>query len=154
MIPEMLETFVKVLTPPQLKDNADLDGNTYIDTCQGGVQWGHLEILIITGTIDAALGSTAETTAPLVEECDTTGGSYTAVTDAALADAIAATEDDSIFAIDIDLRSAHKRYMQVQAPHSGDGTNGVNAVIIGILSKPQVAPDTAAKRGLAEQIIV
>ena len=154
MIPEMLETFVKLLTPPQLKDNGDFAGNTYIDTCQNGTQWGHLRILIITGTMDIALGSTAETTAPLVEECDTTGGSYTAVTSAALADAIAATEDDSIFAIDIDLRSAHKRYMQVQAPHSGDGTNGVNAAIIGILSKPQVAPDTAAKRGLAEQIIV
>jgi len=154
MIAEMQETFVKLLTPPQLKDNGDLTGNTYIDTCQNGAQWGHLEILIITGTIDAALGSTAETTAPLVEGCDTTGGTYTAVTGAALADAIAATEDDSIFAIDIDLRAAHKRYMQVQVPHSGDGTNGVNATIIGILSKPQVAPDTATLRGLIENIVV
>jgi len=154
MNPEVQANYTKILTPPQLKDNGDLAGNTYIDTVQNGTQWGHLQILIILGTVDAALGSTAETTAPLVEECDTSDGTYTAVTDAALADAIADDEDDSLFAIDIDLRAAHKRYMRVQAPHSGDGTNGVNAAIIGILSKPQVAPDTAAKRGFAEHIIV
>jgi len=154
MIPEVQNQFVKLLTPPQLKDNGDAAGNSYIDTCQNGTRWGHLRVLIITGTIDAALGSTAEGTAPLIQECDTTDGTYSAVTGAALADAIAATEDDSIFGIDVDLRQAHKQYMQVQVPHAGDGTTGVNLCIIGILSKPEVAPVTAAARGLAEHIIV
>jgi len=154
MIPETLETFCKLLLPPQLKDNGAFAGNTYIDTCQNGTQWGHLRILFIVGTLDIGVGSTAAGTAPFVEECDTTGGSYTAVTSAALADAIGAGEDDKLFAIDIDLRAAHKRYMAVNAPTAGDGTAGANMAIIGILSKPQVAPDTATLRGLIENIVV
>ncbi len=139
---------IAILTPPQIKDNGDLAGNTYVDTAG----WNHLRVLFIIGTLDIGLGSTAEGTAPFIEECDTTGGGYTAVTDAALADAIGALEDDKLFAIDIDLTKSHKRYMQVNAPHAGDGTNGVNAAIIAILSRPEIGPMTAAQMGLAEHI--
>ena len=143
-------TKVGILTPPQVKNNDDFDSNTYIDT-QG---FSHLRVLFITGVITASspIGSTAEGTAPLVEECDTTGGSYTAVSGAALADAIADDEDSSLFAIDIDLTKTHKRYMRVQAPHSGDGTPGAALAIIGILSLPDVSPESAAEAGLAEHI--
>jgi len=138
----------KTVTPPQIKDNGDLAGNTPIDT----LGLGAVLFLIITGTIDAALGSTAEGTAPLVEECDTSGGSYTAVTGAALADAIADTEDDSIFGIFVDLTKTHKRYMRPQAPHAGDGTNGVNACILAIGFPSDQLPRSAAEMGLAELI--
>ena len=139
-----------LLLPPQLKNNGDFAGNAYIDVDS----WGKLTIIMAPGTTDAAIGSTAEGTAPLVEECDTTDGTYTAVSGAALADAIAATEDDSLFAIEIDLQRSHKRYMRVQAPHSANGTTGANLCIIGILTKPSgLAPNTAAGRGLVEQII-
>jgi hypothetical protein len=138
----------KLLTPPQLKDNGDLAGNTCVDT-QG---LGAILFLITTGTIDAALGSTAEGTAPLVEECDTTGGSYTAVSGAALADAIADTEDDSMFGIFVDLTKSHKRYMRVQTPHSGDGTAGVNACAHAIGFPSDQLPRNAAGMGLAELI--
>lgn len=137
-----------ILTPPQLKDDGNLAGNTYIDTAG----WSHLRVLFIIGTVDAALGSTAEGTAPKIEQCDTTGGTYTDVADAALADAIAADEDDKLFAIDVDLTKSHKRYMQVNAPHAGDGTNGVNAAIIAILSRPDIGPKNAAEQGLEELI--
>jgi len=147
MIP-IQETKTGILTPPQLKDDGDFAGNTYIDT-QG---YNHLRVLFIVGTVDAAIGSTAETTAPLVEECDTTDGTYTDVTSAALADAIGATEDDKLFAIDVDLTKSHKRYMQVQAPHAGNGTTGCNLAIIGILSRPEIGPTTAAGQGLTEHI--
>lgn len=139
---------LKTVTPPQLKDNGDLANNTYIDT-QG---LSAVLFLIITGTIDAALGSTAETTAPLVEECDTSDGTYTAVTSAALADAIADTEDDSIFGIFVDLAKNHKRYMRVQAPHAGDGTNGVNACILAVGFPSDQMPRSASEMGLAELI--
>ena len=141
---------VGILTPPQLKNNADFDSNTYIDT-QG---WNHLRVLFVTGVITASapIGSTAEGTAPLVEECDTAGGSYTAVTGAALADAIADDEDSKLFAIDVDLTKSHKRYMQVQAPHVGDGTPGANLAIIAILSRPDIGPKDAAGQGLTEHI--
>jgi len=147
---EVQNTKIGILTPPQIKNNGDFDTNTYIDT-QG---WNHLRVLFILGVITAGapIGSTAETTAPLVEECDTPGGGYTAVTGAALADAIADTEDGLLFAIDIDLTKTHKRYMRVQAPHSGDGTPGAALAIIGILSRPEIVPDSAAKMGLTEHI--
>lgn len=139
---------VKTVTPPQLKDDGDLDGNIYIDTFGlSGVLF-----LIITGTIDAALGSTAEGTAPLVEECDTTDGLYTAVTNAALDDAIAHTEDDSIFGIFINLAKTHKRYMRVQTPHAGNGSAGINACIIALGFPSDQMPKSAAEMGLAELI--
>ena len=139
-----------IMLPPEIKNNGDFAGNTYIDT----LNWNHLRVLFATGVITASapIGSTAEGTAPLVEECDTTGGSYTAVTGAALADAIADDEDSKLFAIDVDLTKSHKRYMQVQAPHSGDGTPGAALAIIAILSRPDIGPKDAAGQGLTEHI--
>lgn len=137
-----------LLTPPQLKDNGDFAGNTYADT----LGLSAILFLITTGTMDIALGSTAETTAPLIEECDTVDGTYTAVTSAALADAIADTEDDSMFGIFVDLAKGHKRYMRVQAPHSGDGTVGVNACSHAIGFPSDQMPRNAAGMGLAELI--
>ena len=137
-----------LLTPPQLKDNGDFAGNTYVDT-QG---LSGILFLITTGTMDIALGSTAETTAPLIEECDTPGGTYTAVTSAALADAIADDEDDSMFGIFVDLAKSHKRYMRVQAPHAGDGTAGVNACCHAIGFPSDQMPRSASEMGLVELI--
>ncbi len=138
-----------LLLPPQLKDDGDFASNTYVDT-RG---WGHVRFLLITGVMDIAVGSTAEGTAVKIEECDTTGGTYTDVSDAALADAIADDEDSKLFAIDVDLSKSQKRYMQVTAPHAGDGTNGANLAIIAILSKPDGnGPANAAGQGLEELI--
>ena len=142
-----------LLLPPQLKDDGDFAGNTYVDTSG----FSHARFLLAVGTTDVAageaIGSTAEGTAPLVEECDTVDGSYTAVADAALADSIAYNEDDKVFCIDVDLRKTHKRYMRVQAPHSAAGAvNGSNLCIVAILSECQESPMTAAKAGLAEWI--
>lgn len=139
-----------IMCPPQLADDGDFAGNTYIDTSG----WSHLRVNFYVGTVDAAIGSTAEGTAPKLEECDTTDGGYTDITDAALADAIAANEDGLIFAIDVDLRKTHKRYMQVNAPHAGDGTTGCNLCIVGVLSNPQIAPVDATGQGLAEHVAV
>jgi len=142
-----------ILAPPQLKDDGDFAGNTYVDTAG----WAHLRVLFIVGTTDVAagdaIGSTAEGTAPFVEECDEAGGSYTAVTDAALADPIQYNEDDKLFAIDIDLTKSHKRYMRVNAPHSAAGAvNGSNLAILATLSRPSIGPKDAAGQGLTEWI--
>lgn len=150
MLPEAQNSKTVLLVPPQLKDNGDLAGNTYVDT-KG---WGYAEFKMATGTIDAALGSVAEGTALKIEECDTAGGTYTEVDSAALADAIADTEDDSVFQIDVNLvNKTHKRFMRFKAPHAGDGSAGVNACGWCRLSKPNIGPTTAAERGLAEHII-
>ncbi len=144
---------VVILTPPQLKDDGDFAGNTYADT----INWAHLRALFIVGTTDVAagdaIGSTAEGTAPFIEECDTVGGAYTAVPDAALADSIQFNEDNKLFAIDIDLTKKHKRYMRVNAPHSAAGAvNGSNLAVLGILSRPSIGPKDAAGQGLTEHI--
>lgn len=119
-----------VLLPPATANDANFSGNTYVDT-KG---WDHLRVLFVTGTLGSTIGSTdAASTAPLIEECDTTGGTYTAVNGAALADVIAATEDNSLFAIDVDLSGSHKRYMKVQTPDAGAGA--CYLAILAILSK-------------------
>lgn len=139
-----------ILTPPQLKDNGAFAGNTYIDT----LGYDNLRVLFIVGTLDETIGSgTGGTAALQVQECDTTDGSYTDITGAATADAIAATEDDSLFAIDINLHGC-KRYVNVEAPTSADGTTGGNLAVIGILSRGETAPNTATEAGLAEWINV
>lgn len=142
-------TKTKILLQPQLKNNGNFASNTYVDTAG----FGHARFEAIVGVTDAAIGSTAETNPLKIEECDTTGGTYTDVTDAALADAIAATEDNKAFAIDVDLSKSHKRYMQVTTPHAGNGAVGANLCIIVILSKPDGnAPADAAGQGLEELI--
>jgi hypothetical protein len=144
-----------LLLPPQLKDNGDFANNTYVDTAG----WGYAEFLLAVGDTDVAagdaIGSTAEGTAPYIEECDTTGGAYTKVTGAELADSIQYNEDNKLFQIDVDLADkAHKRYMRVNAPHSAAGAaNGSNLAITCTLSKPEKGPANAAGRGLAEHII-
>jgi len=144
---------LKMTLPPELKDNGDFAGNTYFDTS------GLAAVLFLfeVGTTDvasgAAIGSTAEGTAPLVEECDTTGGAYTAVTGAALANSIQYNEDDKLFGIFVDLSKSHKRYMQVQAPHSAVGAvNGSYLAILAIGFPSNVMPRTAAEMGLTELI--
>jgi len=119
------QTKVGILVPPQLKDNGAPSGLTYIDT-QG---YEHLRVLIITGTTDVAT-----TAAPKLQECDTAGGTYADISGAELADAIAADEDDSVFAIDVDLRAGRKRYIKCLVT-AGNGTTGTNLAVIGILSR-------------------
>jgi len=136
------------LVPPQLKDNGDFAGNAYFDT----LGLSGLLVLIQTGTVDAAIGSTAEGNAVKLEECDTTDGSYSDITDAALADAIGAGEDDSLFGIFVDLAKGHKRYIQINAPHAGDGTTGCNMSAIAIGFPSDQMPHDAAGMGLTELI--
>ncbi len=143
-----------MLLRPQLQDDGDFANNTYVD-CAG---YNHLRVLFAAGDTDVAsgdaIGSTAEGTAPKIEECDTTGGSYTDVSGAALADSIQYDEDASMFAIDVDLVKSHKRYMRVNAPHSAAGAvNGSNLCIVAILSRPSGnSPVNAAQMGLAELV--
>ena len=136
------------LVYPQLKDDGDLADQTYVDT-QG---WNHARFVIMLGNTDITLGSTAEGTAPKIEECDTSGGTYTDVSGAALADSCAADEDGGIFAIDVDLTKSHKRYMRFNALHAGDGTTGVNACAFCILSRPDIGPKNATQQGLTELV--
>jgi hypothetical protein len=150
MIPGLNFKVVPVL-PPTSKDNTDFDGNTYIDT--QGIGDGVM-FLIACGSLAAAVGSTAEGSAPKIEECDTAGGSYTDVTGAALAAAIAGTKDGKVYGIYVNLRKTHKRFMRVNAPHVGNGSATQSYLCIMALAfGQQTAPQVAADMGLEELII-
>ena len=136
------------LLAPQIKNNGAFANNGYIDT----QSFNHLRVLLDVGATDVAIGSGDASTAPLVEECDTTGGSYTAVSGAALSAVIGATDDNKLYAIDIDLTKSHKRYMRVKAPTAGNNVTGANLSILGILSRPDIGPANAAQQGLTEHI--
>lgn len=139
---------IGTLVPPQLKDNGAFAGNTYFDT-QG---LSALLVLLIVGTLDIAAGSDDSSTPPKLEECDTTGGTYTAVSGAALSAVIGAGDDDKLFGIFVDLAKTHKRYIQVDDPTAGDGTNGVNMCAIAIGFPSDQMPHDAAGMGLEELI--
>jgi hypothetical protein len=146
---EIRKTKIVQLVPPQLKAPAGVFvGNTYVDT----LGFNHIEFQFITGVMDTAIGSTDATHPLKIEECDTTNGTYTDVTSAAMAAVIAAGDDNKMSVIDIDLAKSHKRYMQVNAPYAGTGTTGSNFAVQAILSRPNVAPATAAQRGLSEWV--
>ena len=139
--------FTQCLAPTP-KDNGDFAGNTYVDT--RGLK--ELAFLIETGDLAAAIGSTAEGNAVKVEECDTSGGSYTDVTSAALANAIADTEDNKLFYIIVDLKKSHKRFMRVNAPHAGDGSGTDSLLSVVAIGVPDSMPVNAAGAGLQELI--
>jgi len=138
---------------PQLKDDGDFANNTYVDT-QG---LGAILFVFLAGDTDVAsgdaIGSTAEGTAPKIEECDTSGGSYTDVSGAALADSIQHDEDNTLFGIFVDLTKSHKRYMRANAPHSAAGAStGSNLAILAIGFPKDESPRNAAGMGLTELI--
>ena len=81
---------VVTLLPPQLKDDGDFAGNTYLDTF-GFDDKVRFEFHV--GTLDIAIGSTDEATPPVIEQCDTAGGSYEEIDGAELAAVIGAGDE-------------------------------------------------------------
>ena len=137
-----------IMAPAQLADNAALSGNTFVDT-KG---FSYLTALFTIGAIDIGLGSGDAATAITLEESDTSGGSYTEISGAVLSSAIGSDDDDSSFAINVNLLGK-KRFIRVKAPTAGDGVAGVNVAIVALLTRAEEAPNTATKAGLAELII-
>jgi hypothetical protein len=137
-----------ILLRPQLRNNGVFANNTYVDLSE----WNHARFLFIVGDTDVIIGSTNTSTPPFVEECDTTDGGYTAITDAALSAVIGAGDDNKVYAIDVDLTKTHKRYGRVNAPTAGNAT-GANLAILCILSRGAKSPLNAAGMGLAELVV-
>lgn len=133
---------------PSAVDNAAFT-NAAIDTL------GLKGILFVarTGAIAAAIGSTADDAALKIEECDTVDGVYSDIEDAALAAAIpAATGDNKAYAIFVNLKKTHKRYLRFNAPTAGDGTGTPSYLDIFAIAFPDLAPESAAEMGLAELV--
>lgn len=137
------------LVKPQGVDNTVFADNSPVDT-RGLLE---LAFLVHAGDLAAAVGSTSAASAIKVEECDDEDGSYSDVSNATLADAIAADEDSGLFLIVVDLMKSHKRFMRLNAPTAGDGagtSSYLSAVAIGV---PSRTPIDATDAGLTEFIL-
>lgn len=137
-----------LMVKPQLKDAGAFASNTYYDT----LGLSAMLVLFAMGDTDIAVGSDDDSTPPKLEECDTTGGTYTAVSNAALSAVIADTDDSKLKAIFVDLSKTHKRYIQVDDPTAGDGTTGANMTVIAIGFPSDQMPSSAAEMGLEELV--
>lgn len=113
-----------------------------IDTAGFDYAW----FILATGTVASAFSA-----APSLTECDTSGGTYTAITSSALATAPAATDDNKNFAWYIDLRN-RKRYLKISVDVAASGAT--NLCVLGILSRAEVTPTSASERGLSQQVIL
>ena len=134
------------ITAPELKDNG-APTITYVDT-KG---WTHVRVLFTVGVTDVA-----STAAPTLTECNTSGGSYAAITGAALAGVISATDDGKMFAIDLDLTNGTRKRFIKPTITAADGTNGMNIAIHAILSSKNSGTfaGAATESGLEELISV
>ena len=139
--------FTALLPTEKFKNNGAFGGNTYVDT----LGLSAILFLIDLGTTDVVVGSGGTSAALFVEECDTTGGSYTAVASAALAAVLGATGDSKLRGIYVDLSKSHKRYMEINAPTAGNAT-GANLNITAIGFPSDQMPKSAAEMGLTELI--
>lgn len=109
-----------------------------------GFHWA--TVLFVTGlTDDASYDSLS------LEECDTSGGSYTAITGSGHTAPIT-TQDGLVWRWDLDLRK-RKRYLKAVID-PGDGTADSLASCVAILSVPDIEPQSAADLGVVARIIL
>lgn len=103
-------------------------------------------VLFMTGLTDDA-----DYDALSLEECDTSGGTYAAITGSAHTDPIT-TQDGLVWRWDLDLRK-RKRFLKVVAD-PGDGTADSLAACLAILSVPDIEPQSAADLGVVARLIL
>ena len=147
---------VKVLltTPPVASVNNASALTTTIDT----LGFDYAKILACVGVADAAM------TALKVQEsdyanmsgaADVTGLVYGTSTNIAgsTSSLPASTNDNTIFAFDVDLK-ARKRYLDVVATVGNAGTTGAFLTCVTILGRPETSKDTATLQGAVDVLRV
>lgn len=144
MIPSLACKYVNLTPPAAIVDNAaftvaELDTNGW-DYCTILVTLGATDIAAASMTVEDGdvSGTTAAVTGLVYGTSTNSEGSTSAKP--------TATDDNDIFAFDIDLRS-RKRYIQATLT-AGDGSAGTFATVLAILSRGKEYPSTAAERGL------
>ena len=140
---------LRVVSPEAIKD----DGS-YTSQAVDAIGADYVEIYAHLGATDIAM------TALKIQECATSGGSYTDVTGlvygtstnvaGSTSDLPAAGDDNKFFKFEIDMRY-RERYLKIVATF-GDGTVGGFFTAIAILSRVEQSPKTAALAG-CDQIL-
>lgn len=143
MIDMQATKFVSVTPPAAIIDNASATTGE-IDT----LGWDYCTIYVYLGATDIAMGALK------VQESDTSGSGFADITGASFAAALpGAGDDNGAFGVFIRCGGSRKRYLDVVAT-CGDGSTGTYITIFAILSRGEIAPDTATERGLTGQLIV
>ena len=144
---ELQQTKVVNLTPPgALVDDASLTV-AELDT----IGYNYLTIMLVLGATDIACSACKLT------ESDTTGTGHADISgadfdgdtesDGTTAALPSATDDDGVFAWELDLKS-RERYIDATIT-VGDGTAGGYYSVVAILSRAKESPVTPTQRGLA-----
>lgn len=139
-----LPKVVRVIEPVAIVDNASWTSQE-ID-CRG---FDYAMVVFHLGASDIAMAALSMT------ECDTTGGSFVAITgtdmdggtdiDAATTALPSATDDNKFEAWCLDLRK-RKRFLKVVAT-AGDGSTGTYGVAFALLFRAEALPVSNAKLG-------
>lgn len=138
------QKFVNVTPPGAIVDNAAFT-TAAVDT-KG---WKRITFLVILGALDIALAAFK-----LRESDDDSSYSDVSGADFSVDSTLpAATADNNIYAIHVDLDGTRKRYMDLSLT-GGDGTAGTYATVIAVLSRPEESPDSASERGFAAELSV
>lgn len=100
-------------------------------------------VLFMYGVSTAAMDNLA------LYECETSGGTYTAVTGGGFSVMPSATDDNKCYAVYVKI-GAHARYLKLRVDP------GAAATLVGVvgIGLPNITPNTATERGLADQIIL
>lgn len=140
-----LPKLVRLVSPEAIKDNGSY-------TSQAGDTKGYDSAVVVVqmGATDIAA------TVLKVQECDTSGGTYTDITgatcdggtniDGTTASLPAATDDDKFFAVQLSNLATRKRYLKIVLT-IGDGTTGAFASVFALLFRGKDVPATPAELG-------
>lgn len=139
---------VNVTPPAAIIDNAAAP-TAIVDT----LGWGYIQWFVIFGAMDIAatvMKLTESDDSGMSGAADITGlVSGTSNNIAGSASTLpSATDDNKVSILECDLRG-RKRYQDLSLT-LGDGSAGTYVTVIAILSRPEVAPVTAAQRGARE----
>jgi hypothetical protein len=143
---QIMNTKTVAVTPPgAIVDNAAFT-TAAIDT----LGFRFVTIIVLLGALDiavAALKLQESNDSGMSGATDVPGADFS-VSPATLP---AATDDNNLFAIQVDMRG-RKRYLDLSLT-GGDGSAGSYATVLAVLSEPEQSPNTAAKRGFTQELI-
>jgi hypothetical protein len=131
---------------PPIDTNGAPVTSTAFDTRNGGNSINKCMCLVGIGNIAANISAGSMR----VTECETSGGSYTAITGLTFTDLTAAGSDNKLFGAYWTMGGPRMRFFKFELT-GGAGATLVFAVFIG--SNLNQSPNSATERGLTEQLI-
>jgi hypothetical protein len=141
--------FHAFITPQIIKDDASWASNVLDTQGLDGVT-----VLIRLGATDIAMAALRVETSDTISTATALGGTPTVLVNFATAPLALPTADDDnkAIAVYIPINGLVKRYINLVAT-AGNGSAGTYLIAEGICS-PTIVPNTAAERGLLQQVIL